>query len=288
MRRSGHMRRRGTNHSADDGDERWLLTYSDMITLLMALFIVLFAISSVNISKYRTLQQALRAAFSGGNILPGGKPISSAHVPASPTRVGVGAGNPALAPLVSLTSPNALQSAAKIEVAATASSSPLAAHAVQSAAGEQEEFVLLKHQLEAYARSHGFGGDVHPVIEERGLAIRVLTDSLLFGSGSAALAAPGRPLLREIAGLLDVDQVHPVAVEGNTDDVPIHTAAFPSNWELSTSRASTVVRFLIGAGVHARRLSAAGYAELRPLASNATASGRARNRRVEIVLQRLH
>ena len=278
------MRRRGTGHEAGEGDDRWLLTYSDMITLLMALFIVLFAISSLNISKYRTLQQALRAAFSGGNVLPGGKPISQAHVPASSSKPSVSSGQPALSPLLSLTAPNALQALAKGE----ASGASTAHVNVTSAASEQEEFVALKHEIEAYARSHGFGADVHPVIERRGLAIRVLTDSLLFSSGSAVLQAGGRPLLREVAGLLDVDQVHPVVVAGNTDDVPIHTAAFPSNWELSTARASTVVRFLIASSVRAQRLGAAGYAELHPLASNATAIGRARNRRVEIVLQRIY
>jgi chemotaxis protein MotB len=278
------MRRRGTGHEAGDSDDRWLLTYSDMITLLMALFIVLFAISSLNISKYRTLQQALRAAFSGGNILPGGKPISQAHVPASANRPSVATGQPALAPLLSLTAPNALQALSKGE----ASGASTAHFNVSSAASEQEEFVALKHQLEAYARSHGFSGEVHPVIERRGLAIRVLTDSLLFSSGSAALHAQGRPLLSEVAGLLDVDRVHPLVVAGNTDDVPIHTPAFPSNWELSTARASTVVRYLIASGVREQRLSAAGYAELHPIASDATATGRARNRRVEIVLQRIY
>jgi chemotaxis protein MotB len=286
MRRAGHMRRRGTSHVGEQSDDRWLLTYSDMITLLMALFIVLFAISSVNVSKYRTLQQALHAAFSGGGASSGGKPIAQSSA-ASTSHAILTSGAPALAPLLSAV-PGSSQSAAK-----TASSAPMtttaAAHfSVHSAAGEQEEFLLLKHELEAYARSHGFGASVQPVIERRGLAIRVLTDSLLFGSGSAALDPRGRPLLREIAGLLDVDVIHPIAVEGNTDDVPIHTAAFPSNWELSTVRASTVVRYLIATGVRARRLSAAGYAELRPLASNATAAGRARNRRVEIVLQRIY
>lgn len=283
------MRRRGTSQHAEESEDRWLLTYSDMITLLMALFIVLFAISSVNVSKYHTLQQALRAAFSGGNVAPGGKPISSkASVPASTDHASIATGAPSLAPLFTLSSPNPAHSRQTHSEASLAAAAPAAHFGVQSAASEQEEFVLLKHELEAYARSHGFASSVHPVIERRGLAIRVLTDSLLFGSGSAALDPQGRPLMREIAQLLAIDQVHPVSVAGNTDAVPIHTAAFPSNWELSTARASTVVRFLIATGVRAQRLSAAGYAELRPLASNATATGRARNRRVEIVLERIY
>ena len=87
---------------------------------------------------------------------------------------------------------------------------------------------------------------------------------------------------------MNVDQVHPIAVEGNTDNVPIKGGAFPSNWELSTARASGVVRFLISGGVDPERLSAIGYADLRPIASNETAAGRALNRRVEIVLQRIY
>ena len=94
--------------------------------------------------------------------------------------------------------------------------------------------------------------------------IRVLTDSLLFASGSATLDAQGDPLLSEVADLVNVDHTHPIAVEGNTDDVPVHGGIFPSNWELSTARASTVVRYLIGKGVDPQRLTAIGYASLRP------------------------
>ena len=106
-------------------------------------------------------------------------------------------------------------------------------------------------------------------------------------SGSATLDTQGQPLLGEIAALVNVDRIHPIAVEGNTDNVPIH-GTFPSNWELSTARASGVVRFLISRGVDPLRLTASGYSALRPIASNATPQGRALNRRVEIVLQRLH
>ena len=81
---------------------------------------------------------------------------------------------------------------------------------------------------------------------------------------------------------------HPITVEGNTDNQPIQSSQFPSNWELSTDRATTVVRYLIAHGVQDQRLSAAGYADLHPLASNATATGRARNRRVDIVLDRIY
>jgi chemotaxis protein MotB len=288
----GHGKRRG--HAAEhDNDERWLLTYADMITLLMALFMVLFSISSVNISKYRTLQMALKAAFSG-DILPGGKSIEQPGASANSSRAPTTIDTPAIVRLT----PNVTSELEHVsggqsgsaQAQASAQSAATSAASVQVSAAQQEQanFEALRRELNQYAARHGFAKSVHVAIEQRGLAIRVLTDSLLFTSGSAALESHGQPLLTEIAALLNIDHVHPIAVEGNTDNVPITGGAFPSNWELSTARASSVVRFLIAKGVDSQRLSAVGYAEQHPIATNSTASGRALNRRVEIVLQRLY
>jgi chemotaxis protein MotB len=274
--------RRGAHGGGGHEDgERWLLTYADMITLLMALFMVLFSISSVNVSKIQALQKSLRAAFSPDNILPGGKDIAqqgstaAAHAPTAAKEV------QSIVPLSPRAAASSLESASGSASSASASS-------VARATQEQSNFEHIKHELDAYAAQHGFAKDVHTSVQPRGLVIRVLTDRLLFPSGSATLIPQAQPLLGEIAALVNVDRTHPVAVEGNTDDVPIHGGAFPSNWELSTARASMVVRFLISRGVYPQRLSASGYADLRPIASNATATGRASNRRVEIVLQRLY
>jgi chemotaxis protein MotB len=273
--------RRGRGAAAPENEERWLLTYADMITLLMALFMVLFSISSVNISKYQTLQQSLKAAFSG-SILSGGHAIlqsgsesTSAHTPAT-------AEVPSIVPLTPSIPKPAETSG---QVAAQISK---ALQTVTAANAEQASFVKLQHELNAYAKAHGFSSEVQAVIDQRGLVVRVLTDKLLFDSGSAQLQTAGLPLLREIATLLDVDRAHPITVEGNTDNQPIRSAQFPSNWELSTDRATTVLRFLISHGVATRRLAATGYADLHPLASNATAAGRAKNRRVDIVLNRIY
>jgi chemotaxis protein MotB len=283
----GHSRRRGGHGAAHENDERWLLTYADMITLLMALFMVLFSISSVNISKYKTLQQALKAAFSG-DILPGGKAIAqpgaSANSSHAPTAIDI----QAIVRLVPQVTSELEHVARGQTSSAQGAAASAAATNVSAAQQEQSDFERIQHELNAYADRHGFARSVHTAIEQRGLVIRVLTDSLLFPSGKATLDPQGQPLLSEIAALLNVDQVHPIAVEGNTDDVPISGGAFPSNWELSTARASTVVRFLIAREVAGQRLSAVGYADLRPIASNATPQGRALNRRVEIVLQRLY
>jgi chemotaxis protein MotB len=289
----GHGRK-GRGHSAEhDNDERWLLTYADMITLLMALFMVLFSISSVNISKYKTLQLALKAAFSG-DILPGGKSIAQPGASANSSRVPTTVDTPAIVRLTpqvtsELEHVASEQTGSAQASGAQASNAQAATATVQVSAAQQEQsgFEALQRELNEYAAKHGFAKSVHTAIEQRGLVIRVLTDSLLFPSGSASLEPQGQPLLSEVAALLNVDHIHPIDVEGNTDNVPI-SGRFASNWELSTARASTVVRYLVTKGVDPQRLSATGYAEQRPIATNSTAAGRALNRRVEIVLQRLY
>jgi chemotaxis protein MotB len=274
-----------------ENEERWLLTYADMLTLLFALFMVLFSISSVNISKYQVLQQSLKAAFSG-SILPGGRAIlssgsesTSAHTPAT-------AEVPSIVPLVPTPTSRSSSSTGSANTAAakpmTSAQLQAALNSMSASIAEQQNFAQLKAKLDAYAKAHGFGNKVQTVIERRGLVVRVLTDNLLFVSGSATLQPGADQLLAEVAQLLNLDPTHPITVEGHTDNQPIATAQFPSNWELSTARATNVVRFLIGRGVNRYRLGAVGYADLHPIASNATAAGRAQNRRVEIVLMRLN
>ena len=279
-----------------------------MLTLLFALFMVLFSISSVNISKYQVLQQSLKAAFSG-SILPGrpgghavglgvdrrahaghrrGAVDRPARADARPSRssASTGAANtPASRPR-----PHAAAAASGGANAKPMTTAQLQAalNSMAASVAEQDSFIALQKKLNAYAKAHGFGTEVRTVIQRRGLVVRVLTDKLLFDSGQATLQPEGEPLLGEVAQLLNVDKSHPITVEGHTDNVPIATAQFPSNWELSTARATTVVRFLIAHGVSAGRLGAVGYADLHPIATNATVAGRALNRRVEIVLMRLN
>ncbi len=268
MAAQGGRRRRGAHAGAHDNEERWLLTYADMITLLLALFVVLFSISSVNVSKFRTLKESLRDAFSG-KVVSGGESILQ-----------TGTSVRARAP--DAISAAILPGAPNIQVSQPSSARALAARS------EQDERERLKARLDSYAASHGFENRVETVVARRGLVVRLLTDDVLFDSGQAVLKPRGKPLLGEVADLLEVDQRHPIVVEGHTDDVPIHTAQYDSNWELSTARATQVTRYLIGQGVPESRFAAAGYADVHPIASNATAAGRARNRRVEVVLQRLY
>ena len=261
-------RRRHTDGADHENEERWLLTYADMITLLLALFVVLFAISSVNVSKVKALQQSLRDAFSG-KVMSGGEAILQTS-----NSVAV----------------RALETAPRIVPSTPMIGKPdsAAAQAALAARREEDELQRLKRMLDTFAAAHGFKAQVETVVTRRGLVVRLLTDNVLFDSGLAELKPHGLPLLGEVGTLLGVDRVHPIVVEGHTDDVPIATAKFASNWELSTARASAVVRWLIDRRLPARRFSAAGYADLHPLSSNGSAPGRARNRRVEVVLQRLH
>jgi chemotaxis protein MotB len=261
-----------------ENEERWLLTYADMITLLMALFMVLFSISSVNVSKYRSLQQALKAAFSG-SILPGGKAIVQSGSQSTTQHSPAATAIPSIVPITPKASSQQDVSAADVSQAQSIAA---------AAKAEQSELRHLKQQLDGYLKAHGLGNRVQTTLSRRGLVVRVLTDQVLFDSGQAMLKPNGLPLLGEVANLLNVDRTHQVVVEGHTDNVPISSSQFPSNWELSTARATTVVRYLISQGLDRRRLSASGYADLHPVASNGTAHGRQLNRRVEIVLLRNH
>ena len=272
MARNSGRRRMGGEEEAEESDERWLLTYADMITLLMALFMVLFSISSVNVSKFVTLQRSLQDAFSG-RILPGGRALKeSGGSTTSPT---VAATPPTTAPAVTA---DGAGKGGKIDAKAAAAA---------AAKAEQKDFKALKARVDAYVDKHGLQSKVTTIVTKDGLVIRLLTDKLLFSSGSATVQPGGRGLLSKVGGLLRAENQHIIRVRGFTDPVPIHTAAFPSNWELSAGRAASVVRAFAEAGVAPERLEAAGRAALDPLTSNATALGRARNRRVEVLLPRV-
>jgi chemotaxis protein MotB len=245
------------DHEHDDS-ERWLLTYADMITLLLALFIVMFAMSSVNATKFQSLQQSLQDAFSG-KIL-GGQSISE-------------------------TGGSVQAKEAKPEVAQT-SFQPMTESTAQARA-EQTDFRELKARIDRLVAEQGLTQKVETAIEKRGLAVRVLTDGLLFESGTADVNAAAVPLLTKIGAILATGSAHPVRVEGHTDNVPI-AGRFPSNWELASARASGVVRVLLGTPLKSSPFEAVGRAALDPIASNASDRGRARNRRVEIILPRQH
>jgi chemotaxis protein MotB len=263
MSSRGGRKRRGAA-AEPDNEERWLLTYADMITLLMALFMVMFSIANVNKAKLETLSQSLQEAFSG-KILPGGKSIQQNGAQEKPQTPSPTPPIPAITPLVSEASRQQAQAKAQ---------------------QEQDDFIRIKHNVDQYAKSHGLNAKLQSTITQRGLVIRLLTDKVLFDSGQAQLKPQAGPLLTQVAHLLRLAPGHDVMVEGHTDNVPIRGSVYPTNWELSTARASRVVRFMVDHGANTMRMGASGYAALHPIASNSTPAGRSRNRRVEIVLLR--
>jgi chemotaxis protein MotB len=280
---SGHAPRRGRRgHGGggghEGGDERWLLTYADMITLLMALFMVLFSISSVNISKYQVLQRALQKAFMGG-ALDGGKSFQQGE----PTRI---QGVQSATPSQQVDSSFQIMSHTLIGKVAPQTPAQKAA-AKEQAAEEQSNLEKIQARVESYAKLHGFSGLIRTSIDQRGLVIRLLTDKVLFDSGHAELKATGTPILLEVSHLLVTTRFsNAIAVEGNTDNVPISGGEFPSNWELSTARANAVLEFFIHHGVAESRFTVVGFADQNPIAPNDSADGRALNRRVDVVVLR--
>ncbi|MBQ5939613.1 flagellar motor protein MotD [Massilia sp. AB1] len=147
---------------------------------------------------------------------------------------------------------------------------------------EREKMAVLARDLSATLLPLVKSGQVRVTQNARGISVEI-NASVLFGQGEAVLGRDANEILRAVGGLLRNDS-HRIEVEGHTDNVPIASAVYPSNWELSAARASSVVRLFIDSGVGEARLSAIGYAATRPVASNADATGQARNRRVAVMI----
>jgi chemotaxis protein MotB len=274
---SARRNRRGRQEDHEpehDESERWLVSFADMMTLLFALFMVLFSISSVNTSKFEALQKALQDAFSG-RVLSGGKAIMQTGSDEAPKQA---AAEP---PLASLQPLNAV---AKAQSPNPAMAKVLAAKAI----AEQESFKKLKRRIDALAQREGLQGRVEVTIRRRGLVIQLLTDKVFFDSGQAVIKPQAEGLVGKIAVIIRDEREHPIEVEGHTDSQPIHSGRYSSNFDLSGARAAAVVDDFVAHGVLDRRLSVRGLSDNEPLASNSTAPGRAKNRRVEVVLTRLN
>jgi chemotaxis protein MotB len=245
------LRRRKRYQEEEENHERWLVSYADFITLLFAFFVVMYAVSSVNQIKYREVTQALGSAF--GNRLP-----LNGQTPRDDP------------PPIKNTQPNIIP--------------PLPLNRLKNASMRQEQERMI-------ATAQDLAKVLAPLIEDG--TIRILQtndgvridikDSLLFTPGSAELSEAAQGPLTQIAQILATDP-HVIEVEGHTDNIPIHNASFYSNWELSAVRASTVVRLLAEHGIAEQRLSATGFGDARPVTENATLEGRAKNRRVSVML----
>jgi chemotaxis protein MotB len=272
---SARRRHKKHHHEEHENHERWLVSGYDMMTLLFAVFVVLFAISSTNVSKVKLLEQSLQEAFSGP-VLTGGRAMmktGSTSEAEKPTPE---------PPLESISPAQAVMEAMNPTDEASVE------EAAKRAQIEERSFQDLKKRIDRLVAEAGLAEKVTTTVSRRGLKIRLVTDGLLFDSGSAVVKPAALGTLERIGRIIAAERQHPVQVEGHTDDRPIATSQYPSNWQLSGARAAAVVQQLNGAGVSGKRMSLAGYAAEHPIASNATPVGRAANRRVEIILTRLH
>jgi chemotaxis protein MotB len=236
-------------HFVEDSEnhERWLISYADFITLLFAFFVVMYAVSVVNVGKYKVLSDALGDAFGGRG------------VPAK-VNTSVAGFNPEPLPLSNI----------------------IARKRAEAAKRDRERLDLLARKLNSVLAPLVNSGKVRIVQSGRGITVEI-NASVLFREGDAGLAGNANETLRTVAGLLKDDQ-HAIEVEGHTDTTPIRNTAFPSNWELSAVRASTVVRLFVESGVQERRLAAVGRGANQPIGSNDDPAGRARNRRVAVTI----
>jgi chemotaxis protein MotB len=289
MSRKPIMTRRLRRHEEHTNHEAWAIPYGDLVTLLLAFFVVMYAISSINAGKYRVLSDSLFAAFRGtprtmDPIEVGEKQTGSGSELESPVVQSTlrGQQRSSLAPVPveggnqqSGASPiaNRLPAhAAAAGVAGTGAAGAAAAAALARVADEVTRAMddLVKQNLVVVRRT------------EFWIEVEIKTD-ILFPSGSAHLAPYAVDVIQRLGGAL-APFPNPIRVEGHTDNKPISTVAFYSNWELSAARAGSVVRVLQGQGVGPERLAVIGYGEQRPVQSNDTEQGRNANRRVVVVI----
>lgn len=228
-------------HEEHENHERWLVSYADFITLLFAFFVVMYSISSVNVGKYRTVSESIKAALN---------PIVSP--PSSPTPLALSASKAAL----------------------TAPDSPGSKEVAIRKLRNLVKGIKASPQLAMVRITEKVNGDI----------VITIPDQLLFNSGEAAVRSEALRFLEGL-GTAIIELNRHTRIEGHTDNVPIRTTQFPSNWELSSTRAVMVVRVLSELyGVPADHLAAVGHAETRPVTANADAEQRAKNRRVEVVI----
>jgi chemotaxis protein MotB len=262
------MTRRRRRPRAHSNHERWLVSYADFITLLFAFFVVLYASSQVDQKKVGKLALAIQIAFQDLGVFP-----------ASTTQIPLDTNDP-----MPFSTVQAIQNVKRNTELGRISSPPEGSLA---AASEDTDLSTLQTELREALHNEIALHEVALHRETDGLVIS-LREFGFFGSGSATIKPESLSALDRIASILAI-RTYKLRIEGHTDNIPIHTAQMASNWELSTARATELVRILIiRHGYAPERLSAAGYAEYHPIASNLTPEGRAQNRRVDIVILSAH
>jgi chemotaxis protein MotB len=273
----GHDDEPHEEHEEHVNHEAWVIPYADLLTLLMAMFIALFAMSSVDKDKFKELSIGFNEALGGGKLTTG------VFAPEGDSTLAPGDGSGGSSGS-SQTNGGAVGPADQATTNSLASLLEAQARLQTFKATERENLQEVQERLEGAAAEKGLGGKLKFDLLDDGLHVTIVTDEVLFDSGKAAIQPDGEALLALIAQVL-ADVENPILIGGHTDDVPIDTVQFPSNWELSGGRASAVLRFLADHGLAGADLQATGYADTRPIESNDTEAGRAKNRRVEILIQ---
>jgi chemotaxis protein MotB len=258
------MAKRKKRHE-EHPDERWLITYADVLTLMYVLFMVLFSISVVNTSRFELLKQSLTDAFNSG-LAAGGVSVLNTE-PGTPSPV-VDSVTSQIAPEVPSVGGISLSLASPGQIL------------------ESKQLLAAEKAIDAKLKKEGLAGKVTTTVNERGLAVRLETDGVLFDPGQAALKPAGLRIMAPIAASLK-GLPNPVRIEGHTDSTPIRTAQFPSNWALSAVRSAAVADSFVAVGIPDARLEVTGRSATVPIADNDDAAGRAKNRRVEILVVRL-
>ncbi|NGP45894.1 flagellar motor protein MotB [Bacillaceae bacterium SIJ1] len=240
------MTRRKKKKESNHVDESWLIPYADLMTLLLALFIVLFSSSSIDAQKFQHMSEVFSDVFTGGTEMM----EYSAAFPNTTTLTGK--------------DPEGRSEGAS--------------------ASELEELGALKEKIDQYIGEQGLTGSFQTSLSEEGLLLKI-EDSILFESGHAQVSPEYYKLAEEISGLLVMDPPRQIIISGHTDNVPIGSAPFESNWELSVMRAVNFMKLLVdNPALQPQWFSAKGFGEFHPVASNDTASGRQENRRVEVLI----
>lgn len=261
---------RRKKHEDHLNHEAWSIPYADLMTLLLAFFVVMYAISSINVDKYRIVAASLKIALGGG--ANAARPLPSRDAQAVNSILD--RPSPIQAVIPTLADPTMLA----------------------SVASQNREFPLDQASLGQSSRQLGTIADnleksLSPLIDQKLIAIRrtalwlevEINSDILFDTGEATLDASAQSTLDKLADVL-VDVPNSIRVEGYTDDRPISTLRFPSNWELSAARAASVVHLFASKGIAPDRLAMIGYGEYRPHQSNATEAGRNANRRVVLII----
>ncbi|MFA7552876.1 MAG: flagellar motor protein MotD [Spongiibacteraceae bacterium] len=250
--------------------ERWLISYADFITLLFAFFVVMYSISQVNEGKYKVLSETLTNVFSSKDSVPVERSLK-------PIQIGeMAKSNP-----LNLID---LQAQADRLVGAQSPGEESGTNSGESNNTLPAEFLRINEQLDQAFSSLLGQGLVTVRGNEEWLEVE-LKSSLLFSSGDARLSNPALELLGDIVDILK-QYNSPVRVEGFTDNIPIKTVQYPSNWQLSSARAAAVVQLFIEEGMAPERLAAIGYGEFQPVADNTTEQGRTANRRVVLMISK--